>query len=522
MDRNIQKILEDLYTIEPELKKDELKLIQVISKLVSAKPNPQLDPAFVARLKQQLIKPYQAQVSEDESRWSILSIINTITMKKVNYAIGLVVVVLVAVAGAVYLDGAQKQNKVSYNGGLKITAVAEQAFGDLDKVSEASATGQGGGNNSAAPLAADTSRSSAETLSIAPGTGMGGDAKMFAPYEYNVYRYVYKGDDLILEEPKLEVLKRLKGEEISGDIGGLMGSLNFGLVDIGSFSNLRLQSANFAQPGVDGYNIYVSVDEGMISINGAWPQYPMETMSSIKAPYEMPRITEDQIPDDNELIAIANQFVNDHQIPTQAYGMPEVQNDWRRMYELASDKSIFYFPDMMNVVYPLKINDQFVYDESGNKTGLNLGISLRNKKVVSVYDLSVQSYQSSMYDAETDVSRIIKVAERGGVYGYLPTDSNAKIVDVELGAPKLEFVKMWNYVNNKSEELLIPSLIFPVLDAPTNEQYFRKSVVVPLIKEILNRGDEQFRIMPMGSEGSAPAVDLPIAAPTPAVMKESN
>ncbi len=507
MDSQIKEILSDLYDLEPGLREHEQQLITIIRAIVASKPNPVIDQSFVKSLRDQLVPVTGhgfADIKVENNKINF--------MKKFNFALGGLMVCLLLVAGAVYYTKNGNGLKLAYDNNPKIIQAGENAFGKLSDVSEVNtqATGIGGGMGGSLATTSEIDNSRPQSGGGGGGVGIDKMIAPFPPYDYQTYRYVYKGEELDLSEAKREVLKRLKGDAVSVDLGNLLGSLNLGLVDLGKFSNLRLQSASFIQPGAKGYNIYVSVDESNISINGMWPQpLTMESDQSklcIDGPgcgYNPVKLSE--IPADEELISIANSFVAEYAIPVQAYGTPEVQNDWRIYYEAAQDKNNYYLPEVLNVVYPLMINGQFVYDEGGNKTGLNVGVNVRNKKVTSVWDLSLQNYQSSMYDSETDSARILKIAEKGGMYGYV--DPNAKtVVDIELGTPKLEFVKMWNYKNFQSEELLIPSLIFPITNQPESSPnyYYRKSVVVPLIKEILDR-DTNGGVMPLERSVSEPA-----------------
>jgi hypothetical protein len=214
----------------------------------------------------------------------------------------------------------------------------------------------------------------------------------------------------------------------------------------------------------------------------------MRSSLCVPAPY-VP-IQPSEILSDDELISIANQFLQNHNVSTSAYGQPEVNNEYRIMYERAVEqKQEYYLPEAIPVVYPLLINNETVYDESGNKVGLNVTVNVRNKKVVGIWDLSMQNYTASSYDAETDVKRIMSLVEKGGAYGWVDPDAR-RTIEVQVGDPKLELVRMWDYQNNQSSELLVPSLVFTVLEQPDNEPYFyRKAVVVPLIKRILDRQD---------------------------------
>ncbi len=501
MDSNIRKFLDDLYELDPNLRQDEDRLVKIVGMLIHAKPQPVLDQNFVSQLRQQLIpqnppRNFEENVSKSNIKDNF--------MKRINIAMGALAICAILVLGGLYV-GNQKlgTRQISFNNNPKIVSAGENAFGKLDNVTQIEAKSEGGGGNGAldASLSATADVAAPTPSGVAYGMGGGGDARMsiLPPYESQTYNYVYKGEALDLSEAKREVLKREKGEAVSVDLNNLLGSISLGLINLNSFPNLRLQSASFVQKSGDAYSVYVNVDESSININGMWPQ-PMplaaESTTDSKLCIEgpncgnvPPQIKLSDIPADDELISIANSFVSEFGIPTQAYGTPLVQDDWRIYYNLTEDKTNYYLPEVVNVIYPLMIKDQFIYDEGGNKTGLNVGIHVKTKKVMSVWDLSLQNYQSSMYDSETDSERILKVAARGGMYGYV--DPNAKkVIDIELGSPTIEFVKMWNYKNNTNEELLIPSLIFPVLNQPEIKSpypFYRKSVIVPLVKEILDR-----------------------------------
>jgi hypothetical protein len=72
------------------------------------------------------------------------------------------------------------------------------------------------------------------------------------------------------------------------------------------------------------------------------------------------------------------------------------------------------------------------------------------------------------------------------MYSY-SADDNGKSVEIDLGTPRMNFVQMWDYKDNTSQQILVPSLIFPVIKQPDDGSFYRQSVVVPLIQDILNR-----------------------------------
>ena len=147
------------------------------------------------------------------------------------------------------------------------------------------------------------------------------------------------------------------------------------------------------------------------------------------------------------------------------------------------------------MLYPLKINNQIVYNEGGNKEGLNLAIHIKYKKVYSLHNLTSQNYQSSMYKTETDINKILDIARRGGrnVYTY---QNNQKVIEVKIGTPTLSYVKIWQYNNNQNDELLVPAFIFPILEKPAVNYFYKDNIIVPLISDMLD-SDNNPRVMPM-------------------------
>jgi hypothetical protein len=496
MNEKVKQITKELLEQDPTLSSHQRELEELVLSLLRARPDPAIDQQFYFELKQKLLLSIEKNRSHhsQEKRGLKDLIINLFTMKKINIAIGTAALaVIILVAGTIYLNKEQG-TQTAYTPKVKITFAGDQAFGKLDGISNANTnTVRGGGGQNEIGNTADLSRPMSAT------EGKGGESVDYGflpPDEAIYYRYVYSGEQIEIDNSKMQVLKRQKGAQTISDLTGMLNLLSFNLVNIGSFPNLRVQSVNFAQSGDDGYNIYVNMDEASINIYGAWPK-PMEYLACYPNCPPPHQLTLADVPPDNELISAANSFTQAHGIPTSIYGQPIIQDEWKTQFEIAQVRKEFsYVPDVISVVYPLLIEDRYVYDESGNLSGLNVGINIRNKKVVSVWELNVPNFEASMYETETNAERILKFAEKGGMHGYLPEYAK-KITDVELGSPRIELVKMWNYKNGQSEELLIPSFIFPVLNPPKTYYYVKKSVIVPLVKEILDKDEPPFRILPV-------------------------
>ncbi|MBX4205101.1 MAG: hypothetical protein KW788_02860 [Candidatus Doudnabacteria bacterium] len=480
MNDKINQIMEDLIKLDPGFAKHRTELQKILYTLLSARPDPVIDTAFVRKLRVKLLEEMENRPNLNNA-WSRFK--ESFMKKIIVSASAVVVLLVVALVGLQKLQiNNSEKGLPSFGSDVRVVRAADGAFGNLATLSLA-VGGKGGGGGAAQTDAAVPS------TAFGMGGGSGISEKMM-PYEPINYKYVYKGEDLNLSSDKLDVLKK-QVPDTQSLLSGLQ-SLGMGLVNMDSFPGSKPQSISFNQQ--DGYNIYIDFMGGTVSISGYFdgPMYAAESKLACPldgCPTPAP-VKESDIPDDATLIATANQFLADHGISTSAYGQPEVMNDYRVQIQSqlkASPKSFVYWPEYINVVYPLKIQNDEVYDESGNKVGLMVGVNIRSNKVTSVYNLSTQNYEASSYDAVTDPARILKVAEKGGMYGYFG-DAQGKIVEIELGTPTLQYVSMWDYqINNSTQQVLVPSLVFPVLKQPTDAGFYRKSVVVPLIKNILDR-----------------------------------
>ena len=184
-----------------------------------------------------------------------------------------------------------------------------------------------------------------------------------------------------------------------------------------------------------------------------------------------------------------------------------------------AEKVNYYFPDTLQVLYPFQLNDQPVY-ESSQRFGLMVTVDLREMRVSDVYNLQTQQYDSSDYPALTDVPAIIKQAESGGYQSYYPIyfkDSSVKEVTVSLGTPLRGYIKIWQYRPDKQygDELFVPALFFPVLNAAELENFYTTQVIVPLIEEFSQDQGGPVRIMPLSTPAGEPT------GPEPTVVEDN-
>lgn len=515
--QQLNEILTELYALDSSLKSRETELISIINNIIKSQPQIEVDQDFIARLRSEVMAEAVNMQTANQQPAVHLALKPNYMNKFLYSFYGAIAMVLVVAVSVVFISGGQKPTRdglvitKKITNAPKFSKLTGTAFGSLAAVTnEGGAAPLGAGNGENNPSTAKAKQVS--DVAISPSASGGGsaltaraDSKMMPPYGGKTYKFIYKGQELKQELAQLDVLKRVKNRENSVDTKNLISGLNVNFVNLNTFPDQKIQNISFIQKGDFGYITNVSLDEGMISIYQNWETWPSGKCGNNDKCYEALRVGLNDMPSDQDLIAIANEFVSSHGIDRTSFGEPEVNTDWRRQYELTTDKANYYFPDSVEVIYPLKLDGKFVYDEyNGMRSGLSVSVQVKDKKVSGVNNLTTQTYDTSSYEMETDAKKIIAYAEKGGLGGVMYWgEDKAKVEDLELSDPEMVFVRQYIYKDNQNTELYVPALSFPIVNAPKEPYFNRKAVIIPLAKEILNsRLDE-------GGAGS-PGTPMPL------------
>jgi hypothetical protein len=433
--------------------------------------------------------------------------------------------------------------------GEAISVLPAGAFGSLASLSGAIAVGESARLSSAPTamgtmgiarnmMAADVSVSSTVTSpAIAPMPPI--DAKMMMPF-YG-FKYVYKGDALELKEETSAVYRRLKGSGLAAkDLAAALGSFGFSDLSLSTFNNLKMTNFSMVEDKVQGLMINFDFNEDNIYISENWEQWKYverDNCGSDQACWERYRMKMSDVPADEDLIIMSDKFLSAHKVNLEHYGQAVVDNYWRENYNITEDKNNFYIPEYATVIYPLLIDGQAVRDQSGSYAGLRVTINLIKKAASGLNGLTPYRYEASNYALETSAETIVKLAENGGWNrNYYMQSEN--LTTIELGTPERTYVQIWKYENNRNDELLVPALIFPVINSSTTLNYYgQKYIIVPLVKDMIqDLGSQPMPYLMMkdgsgvsgGSAGSAGSVDstepavgaaeiMPV--PTPAILR---
>lgn len=539
----INKILEELYAIDSSLKEYEETLKTLISRMADLKPDTKFDKHFAARLKKEIL--------QHDNNFKI----NFNFMNKKIYLIASSVAVLGVVAiliGFNYKffpdqnlvvpnnsnDVANLQNTSSESAVVKLL---DGAYGTLAILTNAGATVNQENFQPLAPVSTlggmpvslgSESMSSGRGVAtskimtspsfgggtvsaIAPDMAVGStpNTKMMVP-NYG-YKYVYKGEPLDLKDLKGDVYRRVKGDGRMGkDLANLISNQNFNLVSLKAFQDLKMTNLSLTEDKELGLMINFDFNEDNVYISENWEKWRNLAREACldDACFNRFQLKISDVPDNNTVISLADNFLKTYNVNLEHYGQAIAEDTWRTDYKMMADKNNYYVPEYMTVVYPLLVNNEAVRDQSGNYAGLRVTVNLTKKLASGLNGLTPYRFESSAYTLETDSSNVIKAVENGG-WNHFYYMQTTDVKELELGTPVKSLVQTWKYDGSKNEELMVPALIFPILNAPA-EYYGNKFITIPLVQEMLDELNNQ-----SSWSGGSGGVPVPMGGPETLMLR---
>ncbi len=472
MNKRIQEILRDLYVLDASFRDHENEIVKIVERLLKSNSEIRIDQRFVQKLRAQL------SWQTDKANQSVAS--ETFPKKIAYFLAGALLTFFVFLLSfSIYLSSkseiTQEPEEQRFALTSEIKKVKSNAFGSLLE-NQAESTqnraaenvGLGGGG----PILPE----SAQSLPLI--------APFPRPLPISNFRFVYKGESFNVADDKSSVYKRIGDQLFDEKLSNIIEGFNFDLVDLAQLENAKVSFLRLAEDRAFGYEVTLSSVEDMAHINQNWSKWPnpFEACRD-QACFLKLRLKTSDIPSEKELISIASSFLDKYKIRTMSDEDPVIFDNIQ-FQELANEESSVFVSDNINVIYPLKINDILTYDTVGNLDGLVVSVNIRYKKVSAVRNIYVQNYESSDYEIETDANKIIEFVENSGA-----RDENQDIesIEIELGSPSFGLVKTWKYAQEKriSEEFFVPSYIFPITNIPEGNNYHRKNIIVPIVKEMM-------------------------------------
>jgi len=536
MNQHVTDILQDLYRLDPELKKDEERIVRIIDKLLAARPETGFDENFRRELRSKVLAELAERTAVKLPFWRAATRAFLGAPRPVFAFGGAIVGVLLVFtllntprsATPIGPVGDIGLGEPSIKVGLvsQITALGKNAFGSLSGERIGGAPGVSSGSSEAVAMDLGLSPAPAEPGSAPTPTlaarGMGGGGgftgvspeAMLVPYRPQVgYRFNYAGQ-LNLTDTEVDVLMREKDLD-SKLLAALVSRVDLGLMDLGRLRDLNIQNISLVEDKDFGYQVNVNFDDGSIFIGQNWQRWPQPYACRAGLECQPQRLQLGDMPADGELLRLADDFLREMGISTESYGPPRVDDGWRRYYESAEDKAEYWFPDQITVEYPLLVNGLKVYNGDGRTVGMMVGIDVRNRRVNSISPIYVQKFASSAYDAVTDTALAAGLINAGGMQPMYPEGAE-RMIDLDLDEPEKAYYSHWIYRDGRSENVLVPALVFAIKDGPQDGSVYLEKVVLPLAKEVLDQIGGGYPALLMKG-GEEPVVIEPVPANTPPI-----
>lgn len=476
--KQINKILEEIYLVQPDLRTHHVELERVVDELIKANPQVKINADFKRELRMQIM----AHAKKLDTKYSSQAF-NFGFMQKFAYLLGgAVLTAIVIMPLSNYFYASQSIDSHTTSTINTITKLKPQAFGSL-----------GESNKTVPEVDLESALSSVapypttDSLILKTGTsddkieadganGLGGglNTEMAISSSYfnpgvpygTKYTYSYVGDDLDLPE-SVQVLRRSTEADLPALTSFLTGNLD--LIDLSQFKNTKLQNLYMVEDQDYGLAISIDFTNYQISAYQNWEKWPNASLTRDLS----------DLPDDDELTDITDKFLAKYRVDTSSYGQPVVQKYWEKA--VYAEEEDFWIGDEITVLYPLKLAGVPVRSEWGNLTGLSVNIDLRNQKVSGFHGLQAQKFDSSEYEV-VDLETLLVIAEKGGRNNWQP-ENPIETVEVSLGTPERVYMPYWSYKDGVSQDLLVEAYAFPILEevADSSKEY----VVIPLAQEIL-------------------------------------
>lgn len=486
----IQQVLRDLYAVDAKLEEHESNLIKIIDALIKTKPEAELDEQYRIKLKKELLAK-AAEIASIKNSQSGYAVNSWLPKYMGWYSFSLAMFILAFIVPTIIMltDHSAKTlftSKFNFRSmKVSINPIGDRAFGSLSGSSSAN-TKSDTGSRAYGAGSGESAQSSTPTSDLKIIDGI------MPPYEYKVYRYDYKGKEFVIEDSAMAVLKRNKNASLFNGENKIISGLSSGYMDFGSLGLNKIESANMVGTGEYPMMVYIDQNNGSISLSEYWPVwqkkiYPCQ--SNDQKCFDAQRIKISEVPNDDVILRLADEFISEHNVNMENYEAGLVENRWREEYLKSANKDNYYIPETISVIYPLKVESKEIFNSSGEREGLRVNINIKLRRVSGLWGLNTKEYDSSNYPIEQDKDRILKLAAKGDLYSWEP-GPDAKIVNLDLDTPQLIYLVHYNYNDGANEELLVPALSFPIKNIPQEEYFYKKFVVIPLVKEILDNAGQ--------------------------------
>jgi hypothetical protein len=282
--------------------------------------------------------------------------------------------------------------------------------------------------------------------------------------------FAYDGKDFIPAEAEANVYKRTKGTDAGKNLADLIQKSDFGLAALSSFPKLSVKDIQLSQDTTSGYTVNVNFDAGTVSI----------ALDTAKAEADTAQTLASTSLSKAGAIALANQFLKDHNVDHSSYGEPVAEE-----HSTSTSKKATTTENSIIVTYPLIIKGLNVYDQGGKPFGLEVVVDPKSRQVSALGNLTSQIYESAKYDLATSSEDIFAGVPLFNNPAFTLADSTST-ASFLLGTPQEVLMRYFKYKDDKSpaDELYVPALLFPIENASSTGSH---RIIVPLVKDFLSK-----------------------------------
>lgn len=493
MEKDIEKILQELYEVDSSLKEKEKELRKIIHTMLNLKPNVKIDETFKSTLRENISKKIVSEKlknysSQKQNIWHFFAYIFGTAwilafwffLLNENLNIG-------------KNDIWNPNTPITTNNILsfesEITKISGW-FGDLKNIWENTAPALRGVWGWATPSSAKMLQTESvsrdiwtEDMQIATETPLGDEMTVGKTMDLvdpnwvpEIYRYSFSGELNVTLSEMMPVYKKSNQNNLGKDFWKKFANFRFNGLDISRFSDLSAGNISFNQDKEYGYSINIDFSNGYLNIYKNWDTWPQKN-------YQEKKTT--SLLAEDEVLNIANSFMKEYGIDISQYGHAKIETNYNTLLKTSDVSRIMpdFIPDTTYILYPLIVDGKEIMEESWDTAGIKVEIDTEEKRVSSVVWLSIQNYVQSDYIVENNTENILKVANVWGRFWfYTPETDRVKYKDIELKNPTLKYINIYEYKNNIQEQYLIPAVVFEV-EKEGLENYYWNTISVPLVKD---------------------------------------
>ncbi|MCR4312300.1 MAG: hypothetical protein NUV56_03375 [Candidatus Uhrbacteria bacterium] len=389
------------------------------------------------------------------------------TSPYVLVGVGVVTLAIIATAST-FLPGSEPTATSTRT----ISMADDAAFGSLSSIAASreltNATSGAGGGSGPSSVSSDSTLDSRSIL--------------VEPYPSTRYEYVY-GGTVNLQNTAGLVYRKDASIALPSSITSAITSTDLGIIDLARIGNATLTYMTMTN---DDYTLTVDPASGSMYLN--------VTSSDVQA--ETTPFTINDVPHESDIVSIAKNFIDNLGVDRAGYG--DAMIDTAAMAILLSTPDGGFASEYLNVTWPLTIDNTPVFNSDGSGRGITVTVDLRNRKVVSLNMNVVTTVSSSSYALTTDGVAFMDIVKRGGMWGWQPETAD-NVITVTLGDPTnvLMSHSRYNDSTGQYEELFVPALSFPIIEASDDSTMYQSAIVIPLVQEILDgaASDIIYRVM---------------------------